>query len=397
MSEIPEYVRPASSVINEQVCLDPSLDTQTVMLVVTEACNLQCVYCYEKTKTTRTMPESLIRDIIVRHMSQERFSNISFDFFGGEPLLQFDTIQSVVNWFHTRTWKKGHRFTLSTNGTLLDDDNKRWLESVRDCVIPMVSLDGTKTAHDANRSNSYDRVVCHAPFLRDHWPEQPVRITVGPNTLDQLAAGIKHIHSMGLAVEAGVVFEDIWGSPDEKATHLETYERQLAELVVFYGENPNLPVPMILSRKIDSLLMKHEPGRPYCGAGEFMVCYTPDGATYPCHRFTPFCSTRPSPRPLADIAALDGEPCQNCLLIPICPTCQGFNWEVHSNTLRRTTFHCEFFKRDIVASAKLLIRRIEDRLDGPDLSDREAEEMAQQVVCIQKLLDSSPHLRAPTG
>jgi uncharacterized protein len=137
-------VRPATERQHEVV--------QTVMLVITENCNLNCAYCYEKDRGQRVMPVEMIREIVSRHMTQGDIPNLSFDFFGGESMLEFETIRSVVNWFHTQNWNKKHRFTISTNGTLFNEENKKWIAANRHCVTPLVSFDGTRAAHDKNRS-----------------------------------------------------------------------------------------------------------------------------------------------------------------------------------------------------------------------------------------------------
>ncbi len=373
---------------------DPAeeLETQTVMFLVTEACNLRCVYCYEVNRSKRGVSEEGIKKIICAHMAQKRFKNISFDFFGGEPLLQFARIRNVVEWFHTRTWPKGHRFTISTNGTLLDGEKKRWLSEWRDCVIPMLSLDGTKAAHDRSRSNSYDDVVAHVEFFRENWPEQPARMTISPDTIDQVAEGIINIHSLGLPVEAAVVFEDVWGDAESKRRHLESYEEQLAMLVDFYAERPELPVPFILNRDPAFLMLKHEPGERFCGAGRYMAYYAPDGIRYPCHRFAPLSTTRPSTDPWGEQDALDMPAlCQKCILLSFCPTCQGFNWEANGNTDARTTNHCEFFKLEVLASAKLLLRRIRASVDDGAIDTDRAIGRAQRLLGLQKLLRSGIH------
>lgn len=369
---------------------DSRLDTQTVMLLITEACNLDCVYCYERAKTARSMSEEMIRQIIAQHMSQARFEAVSFDFFGGEPLLEFRTIRNVVDWFHQQSWSKKHRFTMSTNGTLFNAENKAWFAAHSQCVIPMMSLDGTKKTHDATRCGSYDSVVQHIPFLRENWPTQPVRITIGPQGIHDLAQGVKEVHALDVPVEVGLVFENVWGTPTEKENYLKVYERELASLVEFYDLHPELDAPMILSRRIEGLLMAPDPKRPYCGAGEYMVCYTPDGSTYPCHRFTPLCSNHPCQ--ILDTESLPDrqDACSACQLLPICPTCQGYNLEDQGHVRHRTTYHCDFFKLEVAASARLLIRRIGKKINQGMLSDVEAADLSRQLLGIRKLLEMAP-------
>jgi sulfatase maturation enzyme AslB (radical SAM superfamily) len=382
MTEAPTLIRTATARQKEIA--------QTVMLVVTEKCNLNCAYCYEKEKAQRIMPVEMIQEIISRHMTEGEFSSVSFDFFGGEAMLEFETIQTVVEWFHAQRWNKKHRFTISTNGTLFTEENKVWLAANRSCLTPMVSFDGTKEAHDLNRSQSYDRVVQHLPFLREYWPQQPVRITANAQAIPHIAAGVRNIHSFGLVAEVAIVLDDVWGSPEELQRSLDEYETQLAELIDYFEANPELLVPVILSRQVQGLLSDHTPEKAFCGAGKYMVCYTPDGSAYPCHRFTPLCSSRPSALPTAKIPSPAESPCPTCPVVAICPTCQGNNWEANANTSLRTTFHCEFFKREAVASAKLALRRIEKHIAQSPAPEAALKELAPQILGIAMLMKANP-------
>ena len=87
-----------------------------ISLVVTSNCNLCCKYCYEKheLRDKKIMDPSLAKEIISNYMQEEGTDFVEIDFFGGEPLLEFDFIREVVDWFHTRKWNKKHRFLIGT-------------------------------------------------------------------------------------------------------------------------------------------------------------------------------------------------------------------------------------------------------------------------------------------
>jgi radical SAM protein with 4Fe4S-binding SPASM domain len=366
---------------------------QTVMMLVTEDCNLHCRYCFEEEKSPRSMNEELMKEIILRHIREKNdFSGVVFDMSGGEPLLVFNRIRRVIEWFHQHRWEKGHVFSIGSNATLLNEEMKAWFSSYKDCVVLCVSLDGTKRAHDFNRSNSYDRVVEHIPFIRENWPEQPVKMTINADTIDQVAEGIKNIHSLGLSVEANVVFEDVWGTVEEKEHILDEYARQLELLVEFYTENPHLTIPRIVNKYLPVVLeTERESYQRYCGAGKYMVAYTPEGESYPCHRFTPLGSQRPCPAPYEAKRKTNIAPdkCRECLIKSICPTCQGFNWEEHQNVDYRTTYHCDFVKLEGLASAKLAFNKLKPKLLSLPLreiqKDKEALEMLLNLKAIKKV------------
>ena len=122
-----------------------------LIFVLTEKCNLDCVYCYEKHKNRSN--KTLSADFIKVKIRQEMLANneckdLVVVFFGGEPLLEFDTIREVVDWFLNTSWPspaKSCRFMVETNGTLLNDYMKQWFTAHREQVTVSLSLDVPKT------------------------------------------------------------------------------------------------------------------------------------------------------------------------------------------------------------------------------------------------------------
>lgn len=375
------------------------LDMLTLQFLITEDCNLHCAYCFEKNKNPRSMKASFIKEKIEEHfLKEDSFTQVSIDLFGGEPFLAFETVKDVVEWFHEREWNKKHRFVLSTNGTLLSPEIKAWLQKWSKCVFPCLSLDGTSEVHNMNRSMSYDLIAPHIDFFRDHWPEQPVKMTISKFTIPRLAESIMHIHKLGLPVEANILFENIWESKEEKNKFLNLYAEQLDLLVDFYANHPDLPRPRLIDKVLLSLL--HPKSAPpeeslFCGAGRYMIAYDCGGESYPCHRFAPLSAGNkniddnclksiPNPREM--------EPCASCVLLQICPTCQGFNFEINCHPLKRTTFHCEFFKLEVLASAKLTYLDYQRKISDPSFSRYAQEDMFKvagelaAVIKTQELL-----------
>ncbi|MCP4215578.1 MAG: 4Fe-4S cluster-binding domain-containing protein, partial [bacterium] len=187
---------------------------QTVMLITNHNCNIRCLYCYEPPGLikSKNLDFEIARDTITKYMESDNgFDNIEFQFFGGECMLSFPLIKRIVDWFHNRDWKKGHVFFICTNGTILTDEMKKWLVKNKQCVVLGFSLDGSRTAHNIGRDNSYDRLKKNIPFFLEHWPTQPAKMTIYAETIPYLADSIIEMEEMGLNFEANTVFEDIWG------------------------------------------------------------------------------------------------------------------------------------------------------------------------------------------
>ena len=168
-------------------------ERRTIVLIVTNQCNLKCKYCYEqhRVKKNDTMDFDTAKKIITKYMNKDdEFDLIEIQFFGGEPLLAFPLIKKIVDWFHTKTWKKKHVFFIPTNGTILTDEMKKWLECNRNDVKLGFSLDGNKTAHNLGRDNSYDRVMKNLPFFKENWPEQILKMTIYEETIPYIADSV---------------------------------------------------------------------------------------------------------------------------------------------------------------------------------------------------------------
>jgi len=337
------------------------------------------------------MDVAIAQDAIFRYMAEDGADIVEFDFFGGEPLLGFDFIREVVDWFHTQTWNKKHVFFISTNGTILTDEIKEWLIKNRGCVQVGLSLDGCKTAHDMCRSNSYDLVLKNLPFFKKYWPHQSSKMTICADTIPYMAEGIILMEEMGLFFTANLAFENHWGDEKKKAKLLAMYEEQLSLLVDFYDERPHLyPVSPMLTAVPEYLGVSsygeenQKKIKRFCGAGHEMVTIDVDGTRYPCHRFIPWVTQRELPKENANCQeAWKPGKCNECKLIHSCPTCAGYNWEINGDTGHRTTFHCDSFKLETKASCLLEWKRLQRQLNSIEL--RSCEETLKAKTRINAI------------
>ncbi|MCP4220870.1 MAG: hypothetical protein GY765_39950 [bacterium] len=162
-------------------------------------------------------------------------------------------------------------------------------------------------------------------------------MTVVGDTIPYLADSVIQLEEMGLNFSANIVFEDFRGDEENKKHLLQVYEDQLARLVEYYLQRPELSPfsPMLTS--VPEYLGLPETHRKavdendcvrFCGAGHEMVTVDTDGQEYPCHRFLPWVCNRPAPNlPINTQKSWRPESCEACKLLPSCPTCAGYNWE----------------------------------------------------------------------
>jgi sulfatase maturation enzyme AslB (radical SAM superfamily) len=338
---------------------------------------------------------STAKDAINHYMEiDNEFDFVTIEFFGGEPFIAFSLIKDIVEWMKSRTWKKFYKFLIGTNGTILTDHIKNWLLENKDYIIVTFSIDGNKTAHDISRDNSYDALYSNIPFFKKNWPDQPAKMTICKETIPYMADGIIELEEMGLYFTANTVFENIWGNKIEKKQLLETYNTQLERLVEYYSKRSDLyPVYPILCAFPDYLgnpgLFEKEGNeiKRYCGASHEMVVVDVDGEKYPCHRFLPWITGRPAPKYQVNCQTTwKPDKCSGCKLILSCPTCAGFNWEVNHDTGYRTTFHCEAYKLEVLASAKLEALKTEN-IDIDDLKKINPDEAQLMRNRMKALLD----------
>ena len=276
------------------------------------------------------------------------------------------SISGVVEFVHQHAWPRKHNFSFSTNGTLFSAKIKEWLDR-NPCVNFSFSIDGTRAAHDLNRSGSYARVIKHVPWALERCRrlkiEPRAKMTIGPDTVSMLAAGIAELHDMGFEkVDANVPYENIWG--DRLEYSLAAFAEQLEALLEFYLEHPELERSHLVNLPIEKIIGKQDEQHfpRWCGSGDPMICYDVEGRALPCHRFVTVSTGRNYDGPLTfapktwdEARQAQPSPCVECPFVIACPSCMALNWLENGDVDRRTNWHCGFILLQIKASAKFKI------------------------------------------
>ncbi len=288
--------------IFEDISLDiknRETSVKAICLNVAHTCNLSCEYCFAK--GGKYHGKDAIMDIdtaksaidfLVENSSNHY--NLDVDFFGGEPLLNFDLVKETVSYARSLEdkYNKHFNFTLTTNGMLLDDDVIEYLnENMKNVVL---SLDGRAEKHDhfrkkLNGEGSFNEVVPKFQnFVKKRGDkEYYMRGTFTANNLD-FTEDIKTYLDLGFDRTS---LEPVVGNETEsyalKEEHLETiyneYEK-LADMMiekidqgenfVFYHYMIDLENGPCAHKRISG-----------CGSGTEYMAITPTGGIYPCHQF----------------------------------------------------------------------------------------------------------------
>lgn len=332
---------------------------ESVTLIISSFCNLNCVYCYEKHKENMNMDFDTASAILFRFLNNEQNSDVALtiELFGGEPFLNFELIKRLVKFVREGNWKRQeYKFFIDTNGTLIGDDQKRWIIENRDLVTIGISLDGTREMHNLNRSNSYDSIPIE--FFKKYYPQQPAKMTISKKTLPHIYEGLTFIHQIGLKVTANLAYGENWTKEDEAI-----FSEQLKLLVNWYLQHEEVDICTIISDFNPKYLTpypdKQLKQQQYCGAGIAMHCYQGNGKEeYPCQFFAPITLgeqraaefERKKIRELYDSSMID-QKCAACYARNCCPHCIGSCYLTTGDIQTKDATMCRFFKQQFRAAA----------------------------------------------
>ncbi len=272
---------------------------KALCLHVAHTCNLTCAYCFagqgkyhgrSALMSYETGKRAL--DFLIENSGSRR--NLELDFFGGEPLMNFGVVQELTAYARSveKDAGKNFRFTLTTNGMLIDDEVIDFCNREMSNVV--LSLDGRKEIHDRYRvdpmgNGSWDRIVPKFQKLvkargDKSWYMRGTFTHRNPDFLED----IKQMLALGfdqLSMEPVVCAPGDEGelTSEDMPVIFEQYER-LAELMKERDDEgrPFTFYHYMLDLKGGPCVYKRISG---CGSGTEYMAVTPSGDLYPCHQF----------------------------------------------------------------------------------------------------------------
>ena len=292
---VPDTFEPIADKLKEKT----SGVVKALCLHVAHTCNLNCSYCFAsqgKYHGDRAVMSYEVGkralDFLIENSGSRR--NLEVDFFGGEPLLNFDVVKQLVAYARSIEGERGKnfRFTLTTNGVLIDDDVIDFANREMSNVV--LSLDGRKEIHDRFRvdyagNGSFDKIVPKFQKLVEsrggkNYYMRGTFTHANPDFLEDIKVmldlGFNELSMEPVVCAAGDPAEL---TDEDNVKVMKQYEK-LAELMLERRREgrPFTFYHYMIDLKGGPCIYKRISG---CGSGTEYMAVTPWGDLYPCHQF----------------------------------------------------------------------------------------------------------------
>ena len=384
---------------------------RTITIQVTENCNLRCTYCYQINKSLSKLKFETAKKFIELILSDDKEKNnylnkdnsdfVVLDYIGGEPLLEIDLIDKIVDYFIKRCielnhpWQYGYMISIGTNGTLYFDPKvQKFLDKHPNRISMNITVDGDKELHDSCRvfadgSGSYDVASKAAVdwIRRTRGNGKSTKLTIAPENVKYLKNAIVNMVDLGFEfINENCVYEDVWNNDLARELY-----NQLKEIGNWLLDND-------LESKINLRILNPELYQPmdpientnWCGGDGSMLALDVDGNIFNCVRYMKSSlGDDQEPLVIGDVESGIGttEKYQNnialmknitrysqssekCFWCPIakgCGWCSALNYQMFGTPNKRTTTTCCMHIASALATClfwnKVLIKHNEeDRL-----------------------------------
>lgn len=363
--------------------LDHQINDLTLNIV--NSCNLRCGYCWNKSGEYADEAGDDVMSAAVAYKAIDmaiaesgKAKDIVIDFYGGEPLLNYDLVKKVINYCQNRSsMKKGKRFRflLATNGTLLYKERARFM--INNGVDIAVSLDGPKKIQDKQRffqdgRGSYDIIMDNIFSLEENLRHRLVaRATFTPQSC-QIVRTFKFLRSLGFdRIEICESEKAGYGLDESRATFffLDTPEdvnrlkRLYYNLALFYTKEI-IEGRLTYENSYFNRFFK-QLSRLYhiqsivgtCSAGYSQLAVDTKGGLYPCTAFVGIKDFKIGSvfkgldkgrlREFIDSRITTSQDCQTCWAKSICQgcgSCYNINYFTTKDALKPDVFYCELFR-----------------------------------------------------
>lgn len=359
--------------------------TRTVTFQVTDACNLACKYCYQINKGHRRMPFETAKLFVDKLISGEdgfreylgNSPGIILEFIGGEPFLEVDLIDKIVDYFREKCiqinhpWATKYCISICSNGVLYRDPKvQKFLQKNCHNISFSVTVDGTKELHDSCRvfpdgRPSYDLAHDAAMDWKHRGYDMGSKITISPGNIKYLHGALAQMVDDGYDnIFANCVYEKGW--EEKHATELYKQCKEISDDLEARGIKKDEFYFSLLTKDWNKPMPESD-NKNWCGGTGLMLAMDPDGRLYPCLRYMESSiGTDQPPLLIGDVwngiaqrqCEKDCVKCMDsitrrsqstdeCFYCPVasgCSWCSAYNYQIFGTQNKRTTFICEMHK-----------------------------------------------------
>ncbi len=346
---------------------------KALCLHIAHDCNLRCRYCFAdegeyhgKRALMSYETGKAALDFLIANSGNRR--NLEVDFFGGEPTMNFQVVKDLVAYGREqeKVFDKRFRFTLTTNGVLLNDEIMEFAN--REMANVVLSIDGRKEVNDkmrpfANGSGSYDLIVPKFQKFAEsrNQTDYYVRGTFTRHNLD-FSKDVLHLADLGfkqISVEPVVAQpEDDYAIREEDLPWLfEEYDKLAEEMVKRHKHGDDFQFfHFMIDLEGGPCVIKRLSG---CGSGTEYLAVTPWGDLYPCHQFVgneKFCMGNVMEgvknidlrEEFSSCNVYSKEKCQNCFAKFYCSGgCAANSYNFHGNIRDAYDIGCALQKKRV--------------------------------------------------
>ncbi len=209
----------------------------SVVLKMTNDCNLDCMYCYVDHKNVQFIKKDYVEKLFDELMIYDHQTACCV-FHGGEPLIRYKEINEIIDLLKSKKYGSRISFDIQTNGTIM---NEEIIQMIRNNNISLgISLDGPKQIHDIYRTykdgrGSFDNVINTIITLTKENIRCGFLAVVCDKSLDHLVETVKWFSEMGITY---IDIKPYFHSNNEVTLTVDKYAEKMLELLTWLKDNP---------------------------------------------------------------------------------------------------------------------------------------------------------------
>lgn len=365
--------------------------TRNITFQITDDCNLCCSYCYQHNKGHHKMPfevaKKLIDEILTNdksinsYVKSENAIGIVLEFIGGEPFLEVDLIDKIIDYFIEKCiilhhpWIDRFRVSICSNGVLYFTPKvQEFIKKHQTHLSFTISIDGNKTLHDACRvfpdgTGSYDLAIKAAKHYRKYYDAiLSSKMTLSPDNINFVFPALVNLWENEYNfIYCNCIYEKGW-----TIEHAKTLYYELKKVADYLLNNHLERIKGTSILNLDLSQQKNISDKNFCGGDGNMLAVDYKGDLYPCLRYMESSiGQNQSPYIIGNvndgigynqqtkdmIAGLDvtykSQSPQECIDCPVsseCGWCSALNYQEFGTINKRTTYTCLMHKARVLAN-----------------------------------------------